>query len=139
MDILKSDKIEMIEIKTNKRNAGKQWYRVRVIVKNRRIFITSALRSILGDAKQIVFAHHPDKLKDWYIRNVEEGEIGIPIKVEQHGGGMIGGARVIEAMQDSLDITFTENTTIMVSKHPEIINSLKYYPLITKALLSKPI
>lgn len=140
MDILKSSKkIEMIEIKTNRKNAGKQWYRVRIIVQNKRVFITSALRSILGDAKQVVFAHHPDKLKDWYIRNVEEGEIGIPIKVEPHGGGMIGGARVIEAIQDSLDITFTENTTIMVSKYPEIINNLKYYPLITNALLSKPV
>lgn len=134
MDASRSKKVEMLEVKTNRKNAGKQWYRVRVIVKSRRIFITSALRTLLDNATQVVFAHHPEKLKDWYIRNVEEKETGIPVKVEEHGGGMIGGAQVIRELEDSLDIVFTENTTIMVSKHPEIINNLKYYPLITKAL-----
>lgn len=138
MDTSKSNlndkKVEMLEIKTNRKNAGKQWYRVRIVIQNKRIFITSALRGLLGNPKQIVFAHHPEKLKDWYIRSTEKDEVGIPIKAQEHGGGMVGGAKVIEEIQDSLNITFIENTTIMVSKYPEIINNLKYYPLITKAL-----
>lgn len=132
MDSSQSDKVEMREI-SDGGGHGKKWYRLRFEITHKRIYITSALIKLLN-LNKIVFAQHPDREQDWYIRAVSEDEKGITVRKDHHCGGVLAGATVFTAIEESLDYKFVENISIPVSTKPERINNLDYYPIITKAL-----
>lgn len=132
--ISRLDKIEMIEINSPSVKMGREWYQIRIAVKNKRVFVTTALIRMWGNPKEIIFAQHPVNKKDWYIRPVEEGETGIRLRFTQGGSALCAGATFVRALQKSFDTNLIDNVTLTVSKTPEVINDIKYYPIITKAI-----